>query len=163
MYVFKSGPQKILCSVISDVHGEGKFGAHQIYNNNYKGTKMTEELINSKEYFIAYSIMIKAAQQHGFATYQEIALAMGWPLVGNQMGKLVGDLIGTISENEITQGRPMLSVIVVGVDGKPGDGLYSWGKKLGVMSEDEDEETFWHKECEKVYSEWKPTYPYKKK
>ena len=124
---------------------------------------MTDKLINSKEYFIAYSIMIKAAQQHGFATYQEIALAMGWPLVGNQMGKLVGDLIGTISENEIAQGRPMLSVIVVGVDGKPGEGLYSWAKKLKVMEEDEDEEAFWHKECEKVYSEWKQTYPYKKK
>ena len=118
--------------------------------------------MNTKEYFVTYSILVNAAQHHGFATYQEIALSNRLPLIGNQMGSQVGDIIGLISENEISQGRPMLSAIVVGVSGKPGGGLYEWAKKLGVMTEGEDEETFWRKECEKVYEEWRISYPYRK-
>ena len=79
------------------------------------------------------------------------------------MGNKVSELIGLVSKNEVNHGRPMMSAIVVGVNGKPGKGLYEWAKDLGVMSDDDDEETFWHEECEKVYEEWKITYSYKKK
>ena len=121
--------------------------------------KMTKEtLIQTKEYFIAYRILINAAQHHGFATYQEIAQAIGLPTAGNYLGKKIGEILGTISANEKEQGRPMLSAIAIGTNGKTGAGFIPWAKQLGYLKEGEDEEAFWHKECEKVYEEWKITY-----
>ncbi len=115
----------------------------------------TEKWINSKEYFIAYSIMINAAQHHGLCTYQEIAQAVGLPTSGSFMGSAIGGLIGEVSRNEIEQGRPMLSSIVVGVSSVPGDGYYTWAKDLGLLSDGQDQNTFWHSECQKVYELWK--------
>jgi len=117
-----------------------------------------EKLVNTKEYFVTYSIMINAAQHHGFATYQEIAQANGFSTYGSYMGKVVGELVGLVSKNEVEHGRPMMSAIVVGVSGKPGKGYFNWARELGVLSEDEDEESFWQTECVKVYETWKIPY-----
>jgi hypothetical protein len=113
---------------------------------------------DTSEYYIAYSIMINAAQHQGLATYQEIAQACGLPTSGSYMGGEIGDLIGDVSRNEISLGRPMLSAVVVGVSGKPGPGFQTWAKELGAMQEDEDWEEFWRSECQKIYDTWKPTY-----
>jgi hypothetical protein len=118
----------------------------------------TSEVMNSKEYFIAYSLMINAAQHQGFCTYQEIAQAVGLPTAGSYMGSVVGELLGVISQNEVSLGRPMLSAIVVGVNGKPGSGFIPWAKELGLFKDGDDEEGFWLKECKKIYEEWKISY-----
>jgi hypothetical protein len=118
----------------------------------------TEKWKNTKEYFIAYSIMINAAQHHGFCTYQEIAQAVGLPTTGNFMSREIGSLIGEVSRNEIDEGRPMLSSLVVGVSGVPGEGYYTWAQDLGVFKQGDDEEKFWISECEIIYEQWKPTY-----
>ncbi|MCD4671794.1 MAG: hypothetical protein K8R77_03935 [Anaerolineaceae bacterium] len=118
----------------------------------------TTDWMNSKAYFVAYSLMINAAQHQGFTTYQEIAQAVGLPTVGSYMGKAVGDLIGAISQNEVEMGRPMLSAIVVNVDGKPGTGFIPWAQELGLFKEGDDENTFWENECQKIYEEWKISY-----
>ena len=112
----------------------------------------------SKEFYIAYSIMINAAQHQGFATYQEIAQAVGLPTAGNYMGGAIGGLIGTISENEVQHDRPMLSAIVIGVSGKPSGGFITWARKLGLFNDGDDENIFWKNECKKIYNEWKIKY-----
>jgi hypothetical protein len=118
----------------------------------------TSKWDQSKEYFIAYSILINAAQHQGFTTYQEIAQAVGLPTAGSYMGSEVGEILGIISENEKKQNRPMLSAIAIGTSGKPGGGFIPWAKDLGYLKEGDDEETFWEKECQKVYKEWKINY-----
>jgi hypothetical protein len=124
-----------------------------------KDISMNEEKIaQSKEYFIVYGILIDAAKHQGFATYQEIAQAIGLPTAGSYMGVKLGGLLGTISENESKQGRPMLSAIAIGVNGKPGEGFYPWAKKLGYLKEGDDEQAFWQDECKKIYKEWKTPY-----
>ena len=112
----------------------------------------------SKEFYIAYSLMINAAQHQGFATYQEIAQAVGLPTDGSFMGRIIGELLGCISENEVQKKRPMLSAIVVGVNGKLGSGFIPWARGLGLLKDGEDEEIFWKNECEKIYDEWKIQY-----
>jgi hypothetical protein len=102
--------------------------------------------------------MINAAQHQGFATYQEIAQAVGLPTAGNFMSGEIGDLIGAISKNELQHDRPILSAIVIGVNGKPGIGFYKWAQKLGIFNDGDDEETFWKNECKKIYGEWKIKY-----
>ena len=119
---------------------------------------MATEWNNTKEYFLTYSIMINAAQHHGLCTYQEIAQSIGLSTAGSYMGKIIGEIIGLISQNENEQGRPMLSSIVVGVSGKPGDGYYEWATELGLLTEDMDKESFWRYQCEQIYEEWKISY-----
>jgi hypothetical protein len=114
--------------------------------------------VQSKQYFIAYSILIDAAQHQGFATYQEIAQAIGLPTAGNYMGSQIGELLGDISANEKKQGRPMLSAICVGTNGKPGGGFLPWAKVLGYFKDGDDEQIFWKSECKKIYEAWKIDY-----
>ncbi len=112
----------------------------------------------SKEYFIAYSFLINAAQHQGFTTYQEIAQAIGLPTAGSYLSSQIGEILGIISANEKKQGRPMLSAIAVGTSGKPGGGFIPWAKDLGFFREGDDEQSFWADECKKVYKEWKISY-----
>lgn len=119
---------------------------------------MVKDWVNSKEYFITYSISINAAQQCGVVTYQEVAQACGLPTSGNYMSSTVGNLLGEVSRNELAHGRPFLSAIAVGVNGKPGDGFYDWAKKLGSMKDDQDEEAFLTEESRRVYEAWRVTY-----
>ena len=113
---------------------------------------------NTKEYFITYSILIDAAQHQGVTTYQEIAQACGLPTAGAFMASVVGQILGVISQNELAHNRPFLSTLAVGVSGTPGEGLYNWAKQLGVMKEDEDNDSFFTKERNQIYDEWKIPY-----
>jgi hypothetical protein len=112
----------------------------------------------SKEYYIVYGILINAAQHQGFATYQEIAQAIGLPTSGSYMGSQVGGLLGAISANEMKQGRPMLSAIAIGTNSKPGHGFIPWAKELRYLKEGDDEQVFWENECRKIYEEWRISY-----
>lgn len=113
---------------------------------------------NTKEYFITYSILINAARHQGMTTYQEIAQACGFPTAGAYMGSVVGQILGLISQNELAHNRPFLSAIAVGVSGEPGEGFFNWAKQLGVMKEDEDNDSFFTKERNRIYEEWKIPY-----
>ena len=119
-----------------------------ILQSKYRGTK---------EYLLVYAELIAAARHRGLLTYQEIAQLMGLPLTGNKMGREVGLMLGEISADEHDNGRPMLSAIVVGVNGKPGDGLFGISKRLGVF-DDENEvarEQFVEQERRAVYEMWR--------
>lgn len=107
-----------------------------------------------REYGLIYTELITAAKYRGTVTYQEIAQIMGLPLQGNHMSREVGWVLGEISEDELKNGRPMLSAIAVGVNGKPGAGFFDWARKLGRLTS-EDEWAFWESECKAVYDTWK--------
>lgn len=108
----------------------------------------------TKEYGLIYTELITAAKYRGTVTYQEIAQIMGLPLSGNHMSREVGWILGEISADELANGRPMLSAIAVGVNGKPGQGFFEWASKLGRLTT-EDEWDFWESECKAVYDTWK--------
>jgi hypothetical protein len=81
---------------------------------------------------------------------------MGLPLKGSHMGKEVGQMLGEISEDEVSQGRPMLSAVAVSVNGFPGSGFYALARQLGRLTEEgkQAEEDFWKKELEAAYQAW---------
>lgn len=117
-----------------------------IVKNKYRGMKF---------YAKVYSELITAARYRGTVTYQEIAMIMGLPLSGNHMQRETGQILGEISEDEVSNGRPMLSAIAVGVNGLPGDGFFSLAKQLGKLKPDEDEDQYWKNEKQAVYDTWK--------
>jgi hypothetical protein len=44
-------------------------------------------------------------------SYQDIAVILGVPIQGEHLAKDVGYLLGEISEDEVLNGRPMLSAV----------------------------------------------------
>lgn len=120
-------------------------------NNKYRGTK---------EYALIYSELIRAARCRGTVTYQELAELVGLPLHGNFMGSELGGYLGTISEDELQLGRPMLSAIAVTVAGKPGGGFFLLAKEKGKLSSDQpaDQQTFWEAEKKAVYRTWQRSF-----
>ncbi len=116
-----------------------------VVDNRYRG---------KKEYSLVYAEMITAARYRGTVTYQEVAQIMGLPLQGSHMGKEVGWILGEISDDEVANGRPMLSAIVVNVQGLLGSGFYALARQLGRL-QDDNEQAFWERECQLVYETWK--------
>lgn len=111
----------------------------------------------SKEYYFVFAQLITAARYRGTLTYQEVAKMMGLPQRGSYMGKEIGRLIGLISEDEVKNGRPMLSAIVIGVSGEPGEGFYNWAEELKnvKLETKEAKRRFWEQEMVEVYETWR--------
>lgn len=86
--------------------------------------------------------LVRAAQYRGVTTYQDVATIMGLPQKGSYMGAELGAVLGEVAEDEVLAGRPMLSAVAVGVNGKPGPGFFSLAKELKRMTADEDEAQF---------------------
>lgn len=105
------------------------------------------------EYALVYCELIKAARYHGIVTYKDIAKLIGLPLKGNYTGRMLGIILGEISEDEFSHGRPMLSAIAVGVNGLPGEGFYKLARELAKLTTQADEE-FWLAEKNAVYDTW---------
>jgi len=115
--------------------------------NRYRGTT---------DYIRVLAELVHAAEYRGVTTYQDIAVIMGLPLQGSYMGKETGHILGEISEDEVSAGRPMLSAAAVSVTGKAGPGFFALAKDLGRFSGGpEEEESFWRKELQAVYETWR--------
>ena len=121
-----------------------------VVSDKYRGTTM---------YFHVLAELVRAAQYQGRTTYQDIALLMGLPQSGNYMGKEVGLILGEISEDEVRAGRPMLSSVAVGVNGKAGSGFFGLARDLGRLDQNKDESAFWNEELRATYSAWRRPLP----
>ena len=104
--------------------------------------------------------MVRAAQYRGVTTYQDLAVIMGLKLTGSHMGNETGQMLREISEEEASAKRPMLTAVVVRVNGTPGDGFFVRAPELRRLREGEDEQTFWRRECEAVYQSWRRPLPH---
>jgi len=111
------------------------------------------------EYVHVLGELVRTAQYRGLTTYQDVAVIMALPMQGNLMGRELGQMLGEIAEDEVLAGRPMLSAVVVGVNGKPGSGFFSLAKDLGKFSEIDDEQSFWEQERDAAYVAWRRPLP----
>lgn len=121
--------------------------------------RVKDKYRGTTKYFHVMAELVRAAQYRGLTTYQDIALIMGLPLRGSHMGREVGHILGEISEDEVVAGRPMLSAVAVGVDGKAGSGFFILAKDLSRFSSGQNEATFWELERQTVYLSWKRPLP----
>jgi hypothetical protein len=118
-----------------------------VVTNRYRGTT---------DYVRVLAELVHAAEYRGVTTYQDLAVIMGLPLQGSHMGKETGHILGEISEDEVSAGRPMLSAVAVSVSGKAGPGFFVLAKQLGRFGGDPaEEEAFWRNEVQAVYETWK--------
>jgi len=115
------------------------------------------------EYSIVYAELITAARYRGIVTYQETAKLLGWPLQGQLLGNRLGKLLGEISEDEVSHGRPMLSAIVVSTSGRPSEGFFNLARDLGKLRAKgkPEENEFLEREQKAVHDAWKVILPKK--
>lgn len=118
-----------------------------ICKDKYRGTV---------KYALVYRELITAATYRGTVTYQEIAKIMGLPLSGSHMGREVGQILGEISEDEVNDGRPMLSAIAVSKEGTSSEGFFGLAGSLGRLTErgEPTDKRFWEDERKAVYGVW---------
>ena len=118
--------------------------------DRYRGTR---------KYIYVLSELVRAAQYRGVTTYQDIAVIMGLPQKGSYMGAEIGHILGEISEDEVSAGRPMLSAVAVNVKGEAGRGFYELARELRRPGSDGNETEFWSLEKEAVYETWRRLLP----
>ena len=121
-----------------------------VVSDKYRGTT---------KYFHVLAELVRTAQYRGLTTYQDIALLMDLPQSGSHMGKEIGSILGEISEDEVRAGRPMLSSVAIGVNGKAGSGLFGLARDLGRLDQNKDESAFWKEELLAAYSAWRRPLP----
>lgn len=117
----------------------------------------TNDLKDSKEYHLIYAELINAARHRGTVTYQEMAELIGILTFGSNMGQTIGRYAGAISTTEVEHGRPMLSALIVKVDGAPSSGFFDLAKQLGKLDSDDStrQQAFLEAETKAVYDTWK--------
>jgi hypothetical protein len=121
-----------------------------VVKDRYRGTTV---------YFHVKAELVRAAQYRGLTTYQDIAVIMGLPMRGSHMSSEVGTVLGEISEDEVSAGRPMLSAVAVSVQSKVGPGFFTLASDLGRLTPGTDDDAFWRDELQKVYTSWKRPLP----
>jgi hypothetical protein len=73
------------------------------------------------------------------------------------MQKEIGAMLGEISQEEVSYGRPMLSALAMSKnESKPGKGFFVLAKDMGKFKGegDEEEKQFWEEERKAVYETW---------
>jgi hypothetical protein len=113
-----------------------------------------------KGYVRAYSRLATAASTPDeLVTYPEIGRFYGIEKPGSHMSRVVGIVLGLITEEERRAGRPMLSAVVVSVTTqRPGPGFYVLASQFGLLSGEASEgemQEFWKAELNRVREAWK--------
>ena len=122
--------------------------------DKYRGTDI---------YRYVYTELTLAARYRGTLTYQEVAAMARLPMTGNHMSREVGLLLGEISEDEHLQGRPLLSALVINVEGKVTGGFFTLARLLGLLTSDDPaaEQRFLDQQRKAIYAYWKRPLPEK--
>jgi hypothetical protein len=126
--------------------------------------------LGKKCWCIIYCKLINMARKNATPiNYDSIAEIMGKSpseRMGNHWPRKTGHLLGEICDFEHSNGRPMLSALVVNKTGKnkglPGVGFFKLARHLGKLKPDseKDEKPFWEQEMQAVYDAWKEITPF---
>ena len=99
-------------------------------------------------------LLIEAAKEGRFIYYSDIAPQLGLDMDREADRAKIGRILGKLSEEEVEQGRPMLSAIVVHKgDETPGDGFYKLARDLGRFQTGH-RHIFWAEEVKRLFEYW---------
>ena len=87
-------------------------------------------------------------------TYNDLAAVVGLDMDDPAAAREVAGILRAISTVEHGAGRPLLSVVVVGVKtGRPGKGFFKLAQRLGRY-DGADDEAFFAQELRRVHAQW---------
>ena len=88
-------------------------------------------------------------------TYNDLAAVVGWDMDDPAAAREVAGILRAISTAEHAAGRPLLSVVVVGVKtGRPGKGFFKLAQRLGRYDGAADG-AFFAQELRRVHGHWR--------
>ena len=106
------------------------------------------------EELILFEKLETVANQRSIVYYEDIMPLVGLSWQNPHHRKEIGRMLCTISKDEVTQRRPMLSVLVVQKSNHlPSGSFFDLAQKLGRQGS-EDDETFSFRERRLVYKRW---------
>jgi len=98
--------------------------------------------------------LIIVARQKGMRTYTEVGNWVGLDMSWEPARIQIAQLLDTVNEDEVNQGHPMLSALVIYKDeGRPGSGFFKCARGLGKLI-GYDEDVFWANEVKAVHEWW---------
>lgn len=107
-----------------------------------------------------YDVLIEVARSKSVITYDELCVRASLPYEmanpdhRNQLSQCLAD----ISSDEVDQGHPMLSAVVVRAeDGYPGSSFFKFAAEMGLCAnkmKEEDQAVFFAEELKKVHDFW---------
>jgi hypothetical protein len=121
-------------------------------------TNTESALEKSKEFLRVYSMLIRAAQQRGFVTEDDVADLMGVMSEERQSSRSTAKMLELIADREKRSGRPILSAVVLtSATHRPVRAFQKSASDLGLLpakvSKDQ-RDSFWQAELKRVYDEW---------
>ncbi len=104
------------------------------------------------------NILVERAKIGATIQYGKLNEEMGCPYqldISSERTRM-GEDLGDISEFEFSQNRPLLSSIVVNVNGVPGVGFFEMANKVGLFDPSkQSKKKFLKEEQDKVFKYWK--------
>ncbi|MBU0507745.1 hypothetical protein KKH27_02760 [bacterium] len=106
-----------------------------------------------------YDRLLELARGARLTTYSEIAPLAGLAMNNDADRERISELLGEILTHEVSEGRPLLTAIVVhrGNDNNPGEGFFSIATELGRFNGSRDPLArleFWVRQVQEVNGYW---------
>jgi hypothetical protein len=109
-----------------------------------------------------YNRVLELARAGRLTAYSDIAPLAGLSMASDADRGRMSELLGEILRHEVSQGRPLLTAIVVhrGDDNNPGEGFFAIATELGRFTGSRDALArleFWVRQVQDVHGYW-PTH-----
>jgi hypothetical protein len=121
-------------------------------------TKTETTMEKSKEFLRVYSMLIRAAQQRGFVTEEDVAELMGLAAEESTSNRSTAKMLELIAERERRSGRPILSAVVLtSATHKPVRAFQKSASARGLLPAKVTKDlrdSVWQAELKRVYEEW---------
>jgi len=106
-----------------------------------------------------YARLVELARARQLTTYSDIAPLAGLSMDVEQDRERISQLLGEIAIHEASEGRPMLTAIVVhrGSDNNPGEGFFAITTQLGFFNGSRQQLPrleFWVRQVQLVNEHW---------
>ena len=107
-----------------------------------------------------YDRLLELARAERLTTYSDIAPLAGLSMSNDADRDRISELLGEILTHEVSEGRPLLTAIVVhrGNDNNPGEGFFSVSTELGHFNGSRDpllRLEFWVRQVQAVNTYWR--------
>ena len=109
---------------------------------------------------ILYDELARLARARSLAAYSDVSPLVGLSMENESDREEIARLLGEIAVYEHSEGRPMLTALIVhrGNDNNPGEGFFSIAHELGLYNGRRDQLarlTFWANQVTDVHNYWR--------
>lgn len=99
-----------------------------------------------------YDKLVEVAKARKLISYVELGRLADISFDTEVGVKILGLVLDIIADQEVQEGRPLLTIVAVGPDNRPDTRFFDYARKARVQQT--DDETFFATELKRVYDYW---------